>query len=89
MVAGLQTFPGVLTLFLLTMNRRRCRLKYFSLAALDLLEALKGRGVRLNLEGENIVIKGYLTDDLRHQIREHKQDLIDLMKDGEHRWYRQ
>jgi len=62
-------------------------LKYFNLAALKLLEVLKDRGVRLTLEGESIVVKGYLTDDLRHQIREHKQDLIELMKDGEHKWY--
>ena len=65
---------------------KRCQLKVFSLAALELLDTLKDRGARLSLDGDNIVVKGFLTDDLRDQIREHKQGLIDLMEDGEHLW---
>ena len=56
------------------------------MAALELLDALKSSGISLRLDGSNVVVQGRLTDDIRHQIRQHKQDLVELMKDGEHKW---
>lgn len=71
--------------FVKRMNRR-FRLRIFNLAALELLDMLKSCDINLSLDGDKIVVKGHLTDDLRHRIREHKQHLVELIKDGEHRW---
>ncbi len=65
---------------------RRFRLRNFSFDALELLDTLKSCDIKLSLDGEKIVVKGHLTDDLRHRIREHKQHLVELIEDGEHKW---
>ena len=54
-----------------------------------LLEALKGKGVKLSLNNGKLRVEGKLPDELKEEVRKNKEGLIQLVKMGEHRWYRQ
>lgn len=58
----------------------------FSLPALELLEELKAADVRLAVEGDELVVKGHLTDEWRESIKANKSGLVDLVRAGEHLW---
>jgi len=51
-----------------------------SVAADKLLEELKGKGVRLSLNGAKLRVKGKLSGDLKERIREHKSGLVQLVE---------
>ena len=53
------------------------------MSALELLEDLKSRGVRLTVQGEQLIYKaprGVLTDDLRKKIIRHKPALLPVLR---------
>ena len=56
-----------------------------SAAADKLLEELKGKGVRLSLNGEKLRVQGELSDELKEQVMENKKGLIQLVQAGEHK----
>jgi len=58
----------------------------FSLTAVAVLSDMVALGCRLTLEGENLVVQGFLSDDLRRRIWKNKRALVELVKAGEHRW---
>ena len=60
----------------------------FSIEAANLLERLNCAGFRLSADGEDIVVRGQLTDQLRSAIQCHKPELIELLKAGEGNWIR-
>jgi hypothetical protein len=57
-----------------------------SAAADKLLEELKGKGVKLSLNGGKLRVEGKLADNLKEEVRKNKEGLIQLVKLGEHRW---
>ena len=63
-------------------------MREFSIEAVNLLERLSCAGFRLHVDGEYIVVRGQLTDQLRSAIRLHKPELIELLKAGEGNWIR-
>ncbi len=71
---------------LLNRVTQRCLLSVFSLPALELLEELKAADVRLAVEGDELVVKGHLTDEWRERIKANKSGLVDLVRAGEHLW---
>ena len=58
-----------------------------SAAADKLLEALKGKGVKLSLNNGKLRVEGKLLDELKEEVRKNKEGLIELVRLGEHRWY--
>lgn len=60
-----------------------------SAAADKLLEELKEEGVTLSLNNGKLRVEGKLPDNLKEEVRKNKEGLIQLVKMGEHRWYRQ
>ena len=60
-----------------------------SVAADKLLEELKGKGVKPSLNNGRLRVEGKLADSLKEDVRKNKEGLIQLVKMGEHRWYRQ
>ena len=60
----------------------------FSIEAANLLERLNCAGFRLTADGEDIVVRGQLTDQLRSAIQFNKPELIELLKAGEGNWIR-
>jgi len=59
-----------------------------SFKAAELLEELKEKGVRLSLNNEKLRVEGKLPDNLKEEVRRNKEGLIQLVKLGEHRWFR-
>ena len=59
-----------------------------SAEAAELLEELKGKGVKLSLNNGKLRVAGKLLDELKKEVRKNKEGLIQLVKLGEHRWYR-
>ena len=57
-----------------------------SAAADKLLEALKGKGVKLSLNDGKLRVEGKLPNNLKAEVRRNKERLIQLVKLGEHRW---
>ncbi len=53
---------------------------------MELLEELKSADFRLSIDGEDLLIQGHLSDELRERIREDKYGLMHLIAAGEHRW---
>ena len=60
-----------------------------SAEAAELLEELKEEGVTLSLNNGKLRVEGKLPDNLKEEVRKNKEGLIQLVKMGEHRWYRQ
>ena len=57
-----------------------------SAAADKLLEELKAKDIHLSLYGKRLRVKGGCSDDLKKQVLKNKEELIQLVKLGEHRW---
>ncbi len=57
-----------------------------SAEAAELLEELKGKGVKLSLNNGRLRVEGKLADSLKEEVRKNKEGLIQLVKLGEHRW---
>ena len=60
-----------------------------SAEAAELLEELKEKDVKLSLNNEKLRVEGKLPENLKEEVRKNKEGLIQLVKMGEHRWYRQ
>jgi len=59
-----------------------------SAEAAELLEELKKKGVKLSLNNQKLRVEGKLPDNRKEEVRRNKEGLIQLVKMGEHRWYR-
>ncbi|NPV78925.1 MAG: hypothetical protein HPY52_01430 [Firmicutes bacterium] len=46
----------------------------------EVLKALWENECTIMVEGDSLVVTGYLTDDLRQEIRNHKQEIISLLQ---------
>ena len=58
-----------------------------SAEAAELLEGLKGEGIKLSLNNGKLRVVGKLSDSLKGEVRRNKEGLIQLVRLGEHRWY--
>ena len=67
---------------------QRRQLRDFEATSVELLERLSLAGCRLSTDGEDLLVKGHLTDDLRRSIRENKPGLTQLVCAGEGNWDR-
>jgi len=55
-----------------------------SAEAAELLEELKGKGVKLSLNNSNLRVEGKLPDNLKEEVRKNKEGLIQLVKLDQH-----
>ena len=62
--------------------------RFFDMQAADLLEGLRKKGVRLNLDsdGNTILAWGPGDDEIRQQIKSLRPGLIELIQAGESNW---
>ncbi len=68
---------------------QRRQLRDFEATSVELLERLSLAGCRLSTDGEDLLVKGHLTDDFRRSIRENKSGLMQLLQTGETDWEKQ